>query len=107
MKKESTHPLVVYIKGLFFKFIKTQAMKALVSAGLKVTGPIGMIASIAISKFSKLLWKVLYKFGVRKKNQIQEKLETQEELKQYTEKLNDPKSTPEDIKNAGRDFLTK
>lgn len=107
MKKESTHPLVVYIKGLFFKFVKTQAIKAAISAGLKVTGPVGIVLNIFISKAAKAMWKLLYKMGVRKKNQIQEKLETQEELKQYTEKLNDPKSTPEDIKNAGRDFLTK
>ena len=107
MKKESAHPLVVYIKGLFFKFVKTQAMKVLISAGLKVTGPVGMIASIAISKFTKMLWKVLYKMGVRQKNQIEEKLETAKEFKENDEKINDPNATPEDIKNAGKDFITK
>ena len=107
MKKESTNPLVVYIKGLFFKFVKTQAMKAMISAGLRVSGPVGIIASIAISKFTKMLWKALYKMGVRKKNQIQEKIETAKELKEYEDKINDPNAKPEDIKNAGKDFITK
>lgn len=105
MKKESTHPLVVYIKGLFFKFVRTQALKAAISAGLKVTGPIGIVLNIAISKAAKVMWKILYKIGVRKKNQIDEKLETAKELKEYEKDLES--KNPDDIKNAGKDFITK
>ncbi len=99
--------LMEYVKGLFFKFIRTQAMKALIGAGLKMTGPIGVFASFLIGKVSEYLWKFLYKLGVKTKNAIDEKIETEKELKEYKEKINDEAAKPEDIKNAGRDFLTK
>lgn len=105
--QESKHPLVVYIKGLFFKFIRTQAMKAMISAGLKLTCPIGIIASVIITKLSKVLWKLLYKIGVRSKNSIKEKIETAKEKKEYEEKIHKPDAKPEDIRDAGRDFLPK
>jgi hypothetical protein len=99
--------LVETIKGLFFKLLKTQAMKLLISAGLKMTGPIGVFVSFAIGKFSEYAWKILYKLGMKAKNSIETKVKVKEELKEYQEKINDEKSSAEDIKNSGRDFLTK
>lgn len=105
--KESNSPLVVYIKGIFFKLVRTQAVKAIISAGLKMSGPVGIIANIVIGKLSKIAWEILYKLGVKYKNQVDEKIQTAKELKEYKEKISNENSTPEDIKNAGRDFLTK
>lgn len=99
--------LMNYLKGLFFKVIRTQVIKALIGAGLKMTGPIGVFASFLIGKFSEYAWKFLYKLGVQSKNAIEEKIESDKELKEYKEKINDEAAKPEDIKNAGRDFLTK
>lgn len=92
---------------MFFKFIRTKIINALIGLGLKMTGPIGIIASFFIGKFSEYAWKFLYKLGVKSKNAIEEKIESEEELKEYKEKINDEAAKPEDIKNAGRDFLTK
>lgn len=105
--KESNHPLVAYIKGLFFKLIRTQVMRLLISLGLKMTGPVGIFASFVIKKLSEYLWRIVYKLGIKTKNSIEEKIETAKEQKEYEEKIHKPEAKPEDIRDAGRDFLTK
>lgn len=96
----SDEALISTVKAYFFKFIKTRAIKYLIGLGVNMTGLVGWIATLVIDKVSKLLWKVARKIGI----QIEEKIETQKELKEYENKINN--STPEDVKKAGKDFLS-
>lgn len=105
-KKKFTKALVESIKAWFFSAAKGKIIQILVAAGLRMTGPIGWIASLVINKVLSALWAVAYKFGIKKKNEIAEKIETQKELKEYAEKIEDPNASAEDIKKAGKDFIS-
>lgn len=98
-------------KDLLQAFLKSQLIKAVTSLaikyGLKVSGPIGLFLSIFSGKISKWISDMAYKLGVKVKNTLEENKETKKELEEYEKKINDHAATPKDIKDAGKDFLTK
>lgn len=95
-----------WIKSGFFKignhFAVKFLTKLLAKIGLGFSGPVGWIASFLIEKVLKKAWFYISKFAIRK---LEEK-ETAEELKVYDDKINKPGATPEEIKDAGKDFLS-
>lgn len=84
-------------KKLFDAFIgllKTAALSGISKLG----GFYGFIANIALNYTIKILKKV----GVR----IGENQDAAERLKKYEDRRNNPKTSPDDRRNAERDFLS-
>lgn len=95
-----------WVKAGFFKlgnhFAVKFLTKLLARIGLGLSGPIGWIASFFIDKLLKRVWALVVKTVIRK----QEQKETAKELKEYDDKISKPGATAEEIKDAGKDFLT-
>lgn len=73
--------------------IKTYLFKA--AAGL--SGIQGVVAKYLIN----LALKLLRKFGI----QLEEKQNAKKDLKEYDKVINNPKSTEDEVRDAGTDFL--
>lgn len=95
-----------WMKDMFFKagnhFITKALVKVVAKVGLSLSGPLGWLASFFIDKILRKLWDgVVYVW-----TWFAEKLETRRELKKYREQIDKPGATPEEIKDAGKDFLS-
>ena len=89
------------IKKVATNKVRDIAVSYLLKAAGVASGFWGFVAGIA----AKYLWKLAVKLGIKYENKIEEKIETAKELKTYDEKINKPDASPEDIKQAGKDFL--
>lgn len=77
--------------------IKSLVVKTL----LKLAGFRAWVASL----FFNYVWKHIMIAIKKMRNSAQTKKEIENELKDYKEVINDPKSTADDIKNAGSDLI--
>src|SRR5688500_15800550 len=101
-KEEAT---ISWIKSLFFKagnhFAVKLITKFLLRFGLNLWGPFGWVASFFIAKVLKKVWA----FGIRLYFHWSEDRETKKEVKEYSDKINKPNATVEEVGDAGKNFL--
>lgn len=95
-----------WLKFFFFKLGEKAVFKVmtkvLAKVGLSLTGPIGWIASLFADKILKKVWQLFWA-GV---TFAKEFFQTKKEVKDYKDVVNKPGATAEEIKDAGKDFLS-
>lgn len=75
--------------------------KYLVASVLKLAGFRAWLANVVL----KQVFKLVEKYFKDLKNKNENKKEEQENLEKYKEVVNDKTKTPDEVRDAGRDFL--